>query len=158
MQTNPSLGKQIWLKYFRWIVVAIVLALGVFGFFLYNKGTKDTLAKLPQSVPYPPTTGIPSQDKAQVNWVDTKGTAIVLKLGNYLREWHLTNIGINTIIVNDLRPLADWQLVYINEAYNRNYFTQGKGSLVKDLLDITYVGLDGVRNDIVIRLQKLGAK
>lgn len=158
METNVSLGKQIWLKYFRWIVVAVLFVLGLIGYLLYNRGTKDTLAKLPQSVPYPPATGLPSQDKAQINWVDTKGINLVLKLGTYLKDWHITNIGINTIIVNDLRPLADWQLVYINEGYNRNYFSQGKGSLVKDLLDISYVGADGVRNDIVSRLQKLGAK
>lgn len=153
-----SVGKQIWLKYFKWIVVGVLLLLTVIGVYLYNRGKKDTLAQVPKDVPYPPSSGLPIQDAAKIKWIDTTGSALVKKLGAYLKDWHFTNIGINTIIVQELRPLADWQLVAVNNQYKNNYFSQGKGTLVKDLQAITYVGADGIRNEIVSRLQKLGAE
>ena len=162
METNKnaatSLGKQIWLKYFKWIVGLILLILGLVGYWIYGRGKKDTLAKIPTAVPYPPESTTPIQEGEKRIWIDTFGAALMQELGEYLSKWHLTNVGLNSLIVNKLNPLKDWQLVYINNSYNANYYTQGKGSLVKDLLDVSYVGADGVRQDIVNRLRKLGAK
>jgi len=155
---GQSLGKQLWLKYFKWIVAVILLLLGGLGFWIYRRGKKDTLAKVPETVPYPPESSTPFQEAEKIKWIDSFGAALVEELGAFLSTWHLTNVSLNTLLVNKLKPLKDWQLVYINNGYNANYYTQGKGSLIKDLLDVSYVGADGVRQDIVNRLRKLGAK
>lgn len=153
-----SVGKQIWLKYFKWIIVGIIGLILFLGYWIYTRGKKDTLAKIPANIPYPPESTTPQQDLEKRKWIDTVGSALVQELGEYLNTWHLTNFKLNSILVNKLKPLKDWQLVYINNGYNANYYTQGKGSLVKDLADVFYIGADGVRNDIVERLRKLGAK
>ena len=153
-----SLGKQIWLKYFRWIAILIILILGGIGYWIYSRGKKDSLAKVPTSVPYPPESTTPIQEADKIKWIDSFGAALVQELGEFFNVWHLTNVRLNTLIVTKLKPLKDWQLVYLNNGYNANYYTQGKGSLIKDLLDVSYVGADGVRQDIVNRLRILGAK
>lgn len=156
--STVSLGKQIWLKYFKWIVGLIIGIAVALGYWIYIRGKKDTLAKIPASIPYPPEATTPIQDAAKRKWIDTVGASLVEELGAYLTTWHLFNFKLNSIIVNQLNPLKDWQLVYVANGYDANFYSKGKGSLVKDLLDVSYVGADGVRQDIVKRLQKLGAK
>lgn len=153
-----SFGKQIWVKYFKWIVVALVILIFGIGYYIYSRGKKDTLANIPKTVPYPKDTGIATEDIANKKWIDAIGVPLGNELGNYLSTWHITNIGISSIIVNKLQPIKDWQLVFINNYYNANYATRSGGSLIQDLNNVIYVGLDGVRKNIVNRLYKLGAK
>jgi hypothetical protein len=158
-----SIGKQIWLKYFKWIIAGIVLLIGGIGYWIYYRGKKDTLAKVPDSVPYPPDLTVPtSAELGEFSiWVKNDCPVIANKLNKFFTEFAFSNADLNFIIKNELSVLSDKKLVYLNNYYNRVHYKNGKGSLVKDLNAVFYVWGNLAKEDrdnIVKRLNKLGAK
>lgn len=161
MESNKylSLGKQLWLKYFKWIVGLIILIIAGVIYWVSSVAKRNTLAKLAVDIPYPPDTTPPTQ--TQINafneWINSQGKGIVKRIGDELQAvfWISTSK-----IEADVKVLAqgsDKQLVWAYKYYRTQFV--GK-SLVTDLERIQFAPTwdELWANQIINRLRKLGAK
>ncbi|MFC0182560.1 hypothetical protein SAMN04515674_101516 [Pseudarcicella hirudinis] len=83
---------------------------------------------------------------------------MVDKLGSYLSTWHFTNGTLNDYIL-EIEKYNDNQLIYVINGYNQLYYSNNKGSLAKDLDDVSYyTPLSPIRDNLVKRIKTLELK
>lgn len=156
---NLSIGRRLWLKYFKWIIGGGVLLVAFIIWYITSQVKKNTLSKLAEDIPYPPDVTTPTQ--AQIDsfneWVNTQGKGIVKRIGDELQSTFWIN---TSKIKDDVKILAqgsDKQLVWAYKYYRTQYV--GK-SLVTDLDRIVFTTFyeQPYTLQIIDRLKKLGAK
>lgn len=132
-------------------------AAGITGFLLLKKYVFKQNA-VPEVLGYSPALALPDQSDSFKTWIRTTGQIMVDKLGSYLSTWHLTNGTLNDYIL-EIEKYNDNQLIYIINGYNQLYYSNNKGSLAKDLEDISYyTPLFTIRDNLVKRIRTLELK
>lgn len=155
---NFSIGKRIWLKYFKWIIAGIAVLFGGLIWYIIDRTKKNTIAKQAKDIPYPPdiVAPTPAQINAFNEWTKTNGSAIVANLSaNLGKVW--INTGEIYDDVKTLSTIADKNLVWVATAYQRK--NTGR-TLIGDLDAIVlsfYFDRGQEHKTVINRLRKLGA-
>ena len=132
---------------FWWILVALGAIYGIRKFLNLNPR--------PDVVGYLPEATLPDKSTEFQKWTVEKGLPMVVKLDEYLSTWHFTNVGLEALMYG-LTKYTDNQMIFIINNYEQNHYSKRKGTLDKDLKDITYIQIPkSYRDDIVNRITKL---
>lgn len=154
-----SIGKQIWLKYFKWIIVAIVLLFVGLIWYVSYRAKKNALATVAQDISYPPDVVAPTQSQISAfnEWTKTTGMSIIVTLGEELNNyWIRSSVIVDALIT--LSQTTDKQLIWVANNYQKKYAGR---TLAKDL-DKIYIlfttKISTEATDTAKRIRRLGGQ
>lgn len=156
-ESKLSVGKQAYLKYFKWIWGSVAILIVGIGYWLYSKGKKDANANKPDAVDYPPDFQMETDTQKSVfdQFAKTDGLRLANAFGDFFSIWRVWFAPLSQLVI-ETQKLSDKQVIYINNLYNAKFWKIGKGSLVKDIEAVVFQ--IGGYKDFTKRLRKLGAK
>lgn len=104
-----------------WVVIALI----VVGVIVYNAGKSKGLNTPPEDAPYVETKTA-SENAVFAEWARTTGNSWVEKANSYFTSWtSWFYAGGMRDLIFAMAKMADNQIIYINNTYNRRYFKTG---------------------------------
>lgn len=141
-----------------WLVLAVV----IIGYWVYKAGLKMGQDTPPPEASYPPSSTPISDQEKQVfaNWTKVEGNSIVEGANAYYSSWYSKlYYGEMRSLVEKMRLLSDYQLVWITNTYDKRYYKTGR--FMQQWADHSLHSIWGATNDydiLTTRLKKLGLK
>lgn len=152
--TVVEVFKKIFSSKIFWYGLAILGVWLLVKKFFFGNSKSDVVSYIPESE-------LPDKTDEFKLWAKRIGYPMAEKLGGYLNTWHIHNFDLD-VWIYEMSKYNDNQLIYVMNTYNQLYYSNNKGTLEKDLADVTYFWVNPVpasrRDDLVLRLQKLSTK
>lgn len=142
-----------------WLVLAVVIV----GYWVYKAGLKMGQDTPPPEASYPPSTTPISEQQKQVfaNWAKTDGEQLVQSAFSYFDAWYSKlYYGEMRTLVEKMRFLSDYQLVWMVNTYDKRYYKSGRfmQQWSAHSLNSVWVWETNNYDMLTIKLKKLGLK